>query len=413
MTSNSTTAFFLSLAVVLAAARVVGILCRRIHQPPVVGEILAGVALGAIPMVRDDLFPGQQKSLLAAVAAVGLAAFMFVMGFELDFADVWRRRGRPIVIAMGSVGVPLIAGTLLALPLAVRHGPGSPAAFVAFVAVAMSVTAMPVLARILADTRLDGTYAGRMAFAVAALGDAVAWIALAVIAAGAGTQSAHGWRMVFLPVYILALVFVVRPLLRRMVSAEGESRSWRDASPTLPVIALLLAVSCAATEWMGLHFAFGAFAFGIAFPRAGLTREPQAITGQFTAVADLLMPIYFVLAGYSVVLQTVDTTAALILIAILFTAIASKTGGGYLGARAAGINPPEARTIAILLNTRGLTEVVILTVGLQLAIIDETFYALMLVMALVTTAATGPLLSLFRPTRNTPAIPTPPSVIGQ
>ncbi|WP_169814821.1 cation:proton antiporter [Nocardia crassostreae] len=349
MTSNSTTAFFLSLAVVLAAARVIGILCRRIHQPPVVGEILAGVALGAIPFVREE-FPGQQQALLAAVAAVGLAAFMFVMGFELDFAELWRRRGRPITIALGSVGIPLIAGALLALPLAGRHGPGSSAVFVAFVAVAMSVTALPVLARILADTGLDGTDSGRLAFAVAAVGDAAAWIALAAVAAGAGAAAgSHGWRMAFLLVYLVVLVFVIRPLLRRMMAApDGETRSWHDASATLPVIALLLAMSCAATEWMGLHFAFGAFAFGVAFPRAGLVREPQAVTGQFSAVADLLMPIYFVLAGYSVVLQSIDGTAALILIAVLFVAIASKTGGGYLGARLAGIDHGEARTIAIL-----------------------------------------------------------------
>ncbi len=387
MTSQQVQLVFVDLAVIVLLARVLGRLAVRVGQPPVVGEILAGILLGptlwngAIPGL---LFPADVQPLLTCMANVGVAMFMFAVGLELDLAGLKGRRARSVAgAAVGATLVPFVLGVLLAEALPSGHGGAQHASFVVFVGLSLSVTAFPVLARILNDRGLGTTALGGIALATAAVVDVVAWAALAVLQGVVAADSQHARVLLFVP-FVLAMVFVLRPLLARGLLPTGRGGT---------VIALTGALlSGAATEAMGMHFIFGAFLFGVAMPRqehSPLRAELHDHTGR---IADLLLPVYFVVAGLNVDLGHLTLGRLGELAAIIAVAGLGKLGGGFLGARSQGLPPRAAGALAILLNTRGLTELVILGVGLQLGLIDRSLYSLMVVMALVTTAMTGPLL---------------------
>ncbi|WP_306320002.1 MULTISPECIES: cation:proton antiporter [unclassified Streptomyces] len=393
MTGSAVADFFLTLALALGAAHLAGRLARRAGQPAVVGEICAGLL--ASPMVltasgSEAVLPADVKPLLGALANVGLATFMFLMGYELDGGLLRERRGAALGVATGSVVLPLAAGTALAVPLADTYAPGSHTAFVLFVGVAMSVTAFPVLARILADSGLSRHPVGSLALGAAALGDLVAWIGLAGVVAYAGTSGQ--WRTAALPVYLLLMVVVVRPVLGAAVR-RAQHRD-RPAERLLPLLVAGLMLSCAATEWLGIHFIFGAFAFGAVMPRNTLGSVRTGIMRQMEQVGHVLLPLYFVVAGSKVDLSGFTGAALLTLLAVIAVAVLSKAGGAYAGARLSGLDHSAAVPLAVLMNTRGLTEIVIVAVALDMHLIDQSFYSTMVVMAVVTTAMTGPLLKL-------------------
>lgn len=394
MSGNTLTDFFLALSLALGAGRLFGSLARRVGQPAVVGEICAGLL--ASPMVittagAEAVLPTEVKPLLGALANVGLAVFMFVIGYEIDGAYLRGRRGATLGVAAGSVIVPLVAGCALAIPLASAHAPGSRTAFVLFVGVAMSVTAFPVLARILADRGLSRHPVGNLTLTAAAIGDLVAWICLAGVVAYAGAS--EQWRMALVPVYLVLMVAVVRPLLGGVVRRAQERD--RAAERLVPLLIIGLMVSCAATEWLGIHFIFGAFAFGAVMPRNALGILRSGIMRQMEQIGHILLPLYFVVAGTKVDLSAFTPAAVLTLVAVIGVAVLSKAGGAYGGARLAGLPHSAAMPTAVLMNTRGLTEIVIVAVALDMTLIDQSFYSMMVVMAVVTTAMTGPLLRLF------------------
>lgn len=412
MNGETTVHLFLSVAGLLAVAKLFGAAARRVGQPAVVGEIVAGIALGPLLLpepVRAFLLPQSVTPLLSALAAMGLALFMFVVGYELDHALLRGRMRSALGVAGGSVLLPLLAGVLVALPLAGHYAPGSHGGFVLFMGIAMSVTAFPVLARILADRGLNRQPLGGVALAAAAVGDLVAWVALAAVAAFYG--GADQWRVALLPVFLLVLTVGVRPLLGRLLRHHAH----HDRLPPalLPLLASGLLLSCAATEWLGVHYIFGAFAFGAAMPRAGLERlRIQVIQGVDQAGA-LLLPLYFVVAGSKVSLAGFTGTGIVTLLVLVVVASLAKTVGAYAGARLAGLPREVARPISALMNVRGLTEIVLLSVGLELHLIDGHIYSMMVVMAVVTTAMAGPLLSAARtPTTSPPAASPAPQRDG-
>ncbi|MFJ8281325.1 cation:proton antiporter [Streptomyces griseoviridis] len=409
---DRTAVFFLALALVLAVARLCGAGARRLGQPAVVGEIVAGVLLGSTLLsptwgVRDAVPYDDVQPLLGALANVGLALFMCVIGYETDPAFL-RGSGRTALsVATGSVLLPLAGGTLVAVPFAAAHGPSGTRGFVLFVGVAMSVTAFPVLARILADQRLNRTPVGRIAMAAAGVNDLIAWACLAVVAAL--FSDAESWRMAFLPVYLVLLLGVVRPLAARFLRRRAQGTA--DTAGAVVLVVAGLMASCAATEWLGIHFVFGAFVFGAVMPREGSEERMRVavMDGLEKSATRILLPLYFVIAGTRVDLSTFRAAHLGGLAAMLAVAVATKMAGAGLGAAAAGLPRPDVLTLAVLMNTRGLTEVVILTVGLQLHLIDAAFYSIMVVMAVLTTVMTGPLL----PSRPTPSKDDPPPTPAQ
>ncbi|MEV6976007.1 cation:proton antiporter [Kitasatospora sp. NPDC093806] len=408
MTSQTTVHFLFSVAVLLGVAKLLGALARRVRQPAVVGEIVAGVLCGPLVLpdaVREVLLPKDVAPLLSALASVGLALFMFIVGYELDHTLLRGRTRTALGVAGGSVLVPLLAGCGTALLLADRYAPGSTTGFVLFLGIAMSVTAFPVLARVLADRGLNSTPIGGVALAAAALGDLVAWVALAGVAAFCGT--AEQWRVSLLPVYALFLLLVVRPALRRLLRPHGSGAT--PPAALFPLLTAGLLLSCAATEWLGVHYIFGAFAFGAIMPRAGLDGLREHLIRAAGQPSALLLPLYFVVAGSKMRLDGFGGTAVLTLLALLAVAVLGKAVGVYGGARLGGLPRADALPVAVLMNVRGLTEIVILSVGLELHLIDGTVYSMMVIMALVTTAMAGPLLDALPSPAAAPVSPASPA----
>lgn len=399
MTPDVLLRLLVALALVLAVARPAGWLAERAGQPAVVGEICAGILLGPTLFggaLTELVFPAAVRPALRILADVGVVIFMFLVGSELN-DKLLRGQARAVArVAVGSLAVPFVLGSALALYLAERHPGADRLAFALFLGTAMSVTAFPVLARILTDRGLMETRIGALALACAAVGDVVAWTLLAVVAALAGGAGAP-WHVLFVVPFAALLVCVVRPALTRLGDRRNRDRSTitrREGAAVLAVVAAGLALSAGATEWMGLHLIFGAFLFGVAMPRRNWDGMYAWALPWFRRVSALLLPVFFAVAGLAVDLSELGGSGLGELALVLLIAIGGKGLGTYAGARTSGIRVRPSVTLATLLNTRGLTELIALTVGLQLGLLDTTLYSLMVVMALVTTAMTGVLLPL-------------------
>jgi Kef-type K+ transport system membrane component KefB len=385
----------LGLSAIVLLAGGLAALAARLGQPPVVGEILAGILLG--PTVLGAAGSGwvlsaSTRSALTGLANVGLALFMFVTGCELDRVVV-RGGGRAAsAVAIGSTAVPFGLGVALGWWLAPRHDVVHRLPFVLFIGAAMSVTAFPVLARILRDRGLHRHRVGTMALASAAVSDVLAWCALVAITALAGASDGQAWRIFLLAPYLAVMVFVVRPGLRRLVGAA------RHPGAHYGLVAVVLAglfASSACTDLIGLHLIFGAFAFGFAMPN-----DERVVATLIDRLGDLvptvLLPVFFVTSALAVDLRRVTPTDAVDFLLIVAVAIGGKFVGTALGAAWQRLAASDLVTLAVLMNTRGLTEIVILTVGLQARVIDSRLFTDAVLMALVTTAMTGPLLRRIR-----------------
>ncbi|MDQ1740246.1 MAG: hypothetical protein QOE53_1898, partial [Pseudonocardiales bacterium] len=255
-------------------------------------------------------------------------------------------------------------------------------------------TAFPVLARILSDRGMNRTQVGAVALASAALSDVLAWSLLAVAVTVSG--GAGQWRTLLLPAYVAVLFLVIRPALAQL--SVAQVRRGKAAAELLVPVVVCLFLSCWAAEWMGVHFIFGAFLFGAIMPRDGIDGVRRQITSRLEPVTTVvLLPIFFVVAGFKVDLSDLGASAWGQLVLIMVVAVTAKMAGAYLGARLQGVSNREAGVLAALMNTRGLTELVILSVGLQLGFLDDQLYSLMVVMAVVTTMMAGPLLSVLYP----------------
>jgi Kef-type K+ transport system membrane component KefB len=392
----------LALAAIVVLARAAGWGLARLGQPAVIGELAVGIVLGPTLLagrLGRTLVPSAVRPDLSLLGTLGVILLTLLVALRL--APENRRELRAAgTIATGSMLAPLAAGTAVGAVLAARYRPAGvgEAPFILFLGAATAVTAFPVLARILAERGWETLSLGRLALTAAALGDLVTWLLVTAVLALAGAQGAHSGRLWLLFPYAAALL-VVRVGAGRLWAQSG-ARNHGDANPTTE-LGLLVAgavASAAVTEWMGLQVIFGAFAFGLAIPRAParavLTRAEPAIE---PAVTVLLLPVYFVLSGLKVDLSHIGGAGLLALALIGVAAVGGKTLGVLAGARVLRMDWRSSLLLAALLDTRGLTEILVLTLGLQQHIIGTKLFSLMIVMALGTTLLTGPVLNRLSP----------------
>ncbi|MFM2160681.1 MAG: hypothetical protein RLZZ383_193 [Pseudomonadota bacterium] len=395
----------LQIAAVLITARALGALMQRLGQPPVIGEILAGIVLGPsilgalAPGTFAMLFPTAAMPVLDATAQLGLVVFLFLVGLEFDVATLGERWRQALAVSTASIALPFVLGTGLG---AVLHAGWAPEAipvwaFATFTGAAMSVTAFPVLARILAERHRLRTPAGALALASAALNDVTAWIGLAFLVGGlrAEDPTAAFKALLGTAAFGVVMVAVVRPILARVGPREGS-----DLSPgAISLVVVLLLLSAATTAALGVHALFGAFFLGAVVPRRGGVAE--ALTLRFeTVVRVMLLPLFFASSGLRTQLDVLTDPAAWPVTAlVLGVAVIGKVGGAGLAAGASGLDRRTALEIGVLMNTRGLMELVVLHLGRDLGVIDDRMFTVMVTMALTTTAMTGPWLAwLDRPT---------------
>lgn len=399
----------LDVAIVIVAARIGGRIAQACRQPAVVGEIAAGIALGPslLGLFPGDptsaLFPGDVRPLLNALAQIGLVLFMFIVGLELDMRLVAGRGRAAATISLCSIVLPFALGAGLAVVLYPSHDVAGGQqigllGLALFLGIAMSITAFPVLARILTDRQMQRTPAGVFSLAAAAVDDIIAWTALAFVIAiiQGGSPLAVATIIGWTALYVAVMFGVIRPLLRRLV--DWRDRAGRMTPDILAVILIGLFLSAAVTDVIGIHQIFGAFVFGAIMPKLGgenLTREILERLEQVSVL--LLLPMFFVVTGLGVNLAGIGPDGWWQLLLILAVAIIGKFVGAFVGARISRIPSRQASAIAVLMNTRGLTELVILTAGKELGVLSDELFAMMVVMALVTTIVTEPLLRIVYP----------------
>jgi K+:H+ antiporter len=395
MSAEQAPHILLQLTVILVVSSVLAVIARKAGQPAVVGQIAAGVLLGHNvlgefdPALHQTLFPGGDTTVISAIAQFGLVLFMFSIGYRLDFALLSGSRRTVLTVSIGAFLVPMALGTVIGLLLQPTEGVPR-GSFVLFTAVAMSITAVPVLASIIRERGITDTTPGVVAMASAAVIDVVGWLALAIAVSTVAPGNWSNSAAVALTVgYVLVMVLVVRPGLRR----------WQRGSPGtggagVAVVAALAAASAWVTGMLGLHLIFGAFLFGLIMPRRPDGVPDPGILVPLSRCADLLLPTFFVVAGMSVDVGALDASDLLLVGAVCAVAVLGKLGGGAAAARVAGLPGRDALIVGTLLNTRGLTELIALDVGLKSGLIGERLYTILVIMALVTTALTTPLLAL-------------------
>lgn len=371
------------LAILLGMARVVGVAAVRVGQPAVVGEIAFGLLVGVV-LSTGPALPVAVGTTLDAIAQLGLVLFLFAVGARLAPSMTSRRASSAVVPAVGAAVVPFVLGGLLAWGLAPRHAPAGTVVFVLFIGSAMAVTAFPVLARILAERGMIDQPGGRRALSAAAITDACAWAVLAVVAGA--VRHTQVWTLLLAIPILLAFLVLGCPWFGRVAA-----RLSRPAATTLMVV--VACAGAAATDAIGLHAAIGAFLAGVAVGRSAPRVDPAALV---VPHSSLLVPLYFVLVGRHVDLGDLDLLLVAETVAVVGVAVVGKCGGAFLGARLAGVSRRDATEFAVLMNTRGVTELVFVSIGLGLGVIDSGFYTAMVLMALVTTAMTGPLLNRLR-----------------
>lgn len=393
----------LQITIILLASYCVGWLLSKFRQPQVVGEMVAGILLGpsllgwVAPNLSAALFPPESLSLLYALSQVGLLLFMFLVGLELDTKKLRQLGPVAIVVSHTSIVVPFVLGALLAFVLYPRMADvgTSFTGFVLFMGAAMSVTAFPVLARILSERNLLGTRLGTLTIACAAVDDVTAWCLLAAIIAIVRSNLGHlpMWLMLAgFAVYLGLMFFALRPVAMHLVAKHWTNRV---SNQSIALLLLCMLASSWVTEWLGIHALFGAFFAGVMMPKEkAFTEDVRKKLRPLVVV--FLVPLFFAFTGLRTSIGLISGSEMVVYCAmVFFVAVAGKFGGSMLAARVMGTPWREAAAIGILMNTRGLIELVILNIGLDVGILPRPLFSMMVLMAVGTTVMTTPLLSWF------------------
>jgi len=390
----------MTLTAVVALGWLLGHCFRYIGQPPVIGEVVAGIVLG--PSVLGRLSPGATEFLLPASAApylsviaqLGVILYMFLIGLEQNPAEFKGRSRSTLIISHASIVIPFVLGSILALYLYPAYSTEDVrfTSFALFLGVAMSITAFPVLARILSDRGMQTTKLGATALACAAIDDATAWCLLAFVVGVAQAQVGAALAVTGMTiVFVVGMFLIARPLAIKLFARLDRSPPTRGAT-ALIFVALLL--SALATETIGIHAIFGAFLLGAIIPHDSPVARSFAHKLE-DVVTVLMLPAFFAFTGMRTQIGLVSEWSDwLTCLAIIAVATLGKFGGTFLAARAYGSNWREASALGVLMNTRGLMELIVLNIGLDLHVISPTLFAMMVLMALATTMMTSPLLVL-------------------
>jgi Kef-type K+ transport system membrane component KefB len=390
--------FLLQIAVIIGFSHLISALFSRFGQPKVVGEMTAGIALGPTlfglfwPGPYRELFPPESLGYLNALSQAGLVIFIFLVGVRVDFAELRRQTRIAVVTSNISILLPMTLGIGIAWYLYPRYGSGSLLVFALFIGTSMSVTAFPVLARILMERNLLGTRLGSVAIACAAVDDISAWVLLAAIVSLTKNDThshSAGVMLLYIGIYLVA-AFIIARLLEMWASRLDEKKLPGSATLLFVVLAL---VSGAVGEHLGVHALVGAFIAGLVTPRKF---RQQLINNLEAVTLMVLMPLFFALTGIRT--QFVfngGVTMYVDFVLILLVAVASKWGGTMIGARTNGMDWRDASRLGLLMNTRGLVGLVVLNVGADLGILSPRLFAMMVGMALVTTFMATPLMDAF------------------
>ncbi len=393
----------LALLVVILAARATGYLFRYLRQPPVIGEVVAGIALGpsllgrVSPSAAAAVLPASVAPFVSVIAQIGVVLFMFLVGLELDVGLLKKRSSATIVISHASILVPFLLGSTSALYFYPRLSSSDVpfTVFALFLGVSLAVTAFPVLARILTDRGMAKTRLGVLALTCAAIDDATAWCLLAFIVSVVEARASGALRTIGFGVgYVAVMLGVLRPMIARLVRRHALTKELPRSAIAAAFVALL--ASALVTETIGLHAIFGAFLLGAIVPHDSLLA--RKLTDKLEdVVVVLFLPAFFAFTGMRTeigLLSTAFDWAACA--AIVALASAGKFGGTFVAARLTGLPSREAASLGVLMNTRGLMELIVLNVGLDLHVISPRLFAMMVIMAVVTTFATTPILHLFQ-----------------
>lgn len=400
----------LALAAVIAFGRILGKAFTYIGQPPVIGEVVAGILLGPSllgrlsPEAMNTLLPKDAAPHLGIIAQLGAILYMFIVGLELNTGQLRAIARSVFAVSHVSIVLPFVLGAALALWLyPVLSNDAVPfTSFALFVGVAMAITAFPVLARILTDRGLARTALGVTALGAAAVGDVTAWCLLALVVGVAKAQVGEALLVIlWSALFVVGMLVLVRPLVAAYVRRHGDVPPARGTI-AIAIIGVLLAALT--TEAIGIHAVFGAFLFGVLIPHdSRLARDIGRKL--YDVVTVLLLPAFFAFTGLRTQIGLVASGAEWAMCAaIVVVATVGKFGGAFLAARWTGHSWRDAAAVGSLMNTRGLMELIVLNIGLDLGVISPTLFAMMVVMALVTTMATAPALHFLLPApKPTPA----------
>jgi len=399
------TELLIQMVAVLFTALLCGLIARKIGQPRVIGEIVGGILLGPsflgriAPQTFSRLFPQRSFGPFEVLSTVGLVLFVFLIGSQLDIEHLSRQKKTAALGSSMSILIPCVLASVLAPSLRTRFAPqgvGS-VAFLLFFCVSMSITAFPVLARILEERGMLSSRLGTTALVCAAADDVGAWILLAFgLTLIPHSEQAIGltYRIVCLVAYLVGMLGILFPLSNRYAERPRQQGSAVLSHEMLAAIALCVLASAAATEAMGVHPLFGAFIAGICFPR--IPEWQNTVRARLdTAVTVLLLPFFFVLTGMRTRLDLLSDGAIwLWTVLVVAVAVGGKMGGAVLAARLTGETWRFALALGALLNARGLVELIVLNVAYDAHVFSATLFTMLIAMALITTMMTAPLLNL-------------------
>ena len=410
----------LQVIVIILTTRVLGALFVKMKQPAVMGEMVAGILLGPsfvgllFPGVQALLFPATSMDALRLLSQIGVILFMFVVGIELDVQHIRQKADAAVLVSHASIIVPFFLGTAFSLLIYRSLAPShiSFSAFALFMGICMSITAFPVLARIIEERGLSRSYLGSITIACAAVDDVTAWCLLAVVVGIAQAQALSGAMLtiVLALLFIGLMLFLFRPQAGRILGKEVGNET--QSKGLMAGVLTFVFASALFTEVIGIHALFGAFLAGVILPaQARLSVFLRERLETFSSV--FLLPLFFAFTGLRTQIGLLnDWQSWFVFAGVVAVAIGGKLGGSTLAARWTGMSWHDALSIGALMNTRGLMELIALNIGYDLGILSPRIFAMMVLMALVTTFMAGPLLWLFEFWKRREAFLTPETGIA-